>query len=281
MVVGCRWIDMGVSACGTDTVLPRLALHLTSELKPSSGIGVLVINYNTAFQTLRCLKSLRESTLQPDWVFVLDNASASDDYLHLLIGCERPTFGELRLYKSVKNLGFAQGSNVLIDLLLGEPRCKEVMLLNNDAVAQADMLETLSLALFKSGSNAGLAGGRMHKLADPSEVDTLGISLYASLMPADRKTLEDPWLGPTGGCCLMSRQMLQTLHRTTGYYFDARYFCYCEDTDLVIRGVLSGFEPVYVNSLVALHEGQASSGGGHSDFISYHGIRTRFGCMRS
>ncbi len=113
----------------------------------------------------------------------------------------------------------------------------------------------------------------MHKLHDPHEVDTLGISLYGSLMPADRKDTHDTYLGPTGGCCLMTRSFVQDIIATTGYFFDPRYFCYCEDTDLVLRANLLGYRPAYVDQLVATHEGQASSQVQNANFIAYHGLR--------
>ena len=102
----------------------------------------------------------------------------------------------------------------------------------------------------------------MHKLADPAEVDTLGIAMYASLMPADRKSLDDTFIGPTGGCCMLTRALIERLKAVSGYCFDPRFFCYCEDTDMVLRAVLLGYRPIYLDQLVALHEGQASSGGG-------------------
>ena len=257
------------------TVTEALCLQPTQAPAQGSGkgIGVLVINYNTARQTLRCLESIQQSTVLPDWVLVLDNASSADDFQHLLKGCQPPEGGTLQIYRSEKNLGFAQGSNVLIDLLLQQPACQHIMLLNNDAVAQKDMLATLSAALEAAGSGAGLAGGRMHKLADPAEVDTLGIAMYASLMPADRKSLDDTFIGPTGGCCMLTRALVERLKAVSGYCFDPRFFCYCEDTDMVLRVVLLGYRPIYLDQLVALHEGQASSGGGYNPFIAYHGLR--------
>ncbi len=256
--------------------LPEVAevLHLAAKVSiPASGIGVLVINYNTAPQTLRCLASIQQSKLLPDWVLVLDNASASDDYQHLLQNAVPPQAGSLHIYRSETNLGFAQGSNVLIDLLLQNATCQRIMLLNNDAVAHPDMLGSLGKVLDMAGDVAGLAGGRMHRLAAPDEVDTLGIAIYASLMPADRKTLDDIYVGPTGGCCMLTRRCVERLLALSGYCFDPRFFCYCEDTDLVLRALLLGYQPAYLDKLLAWHEGQASSGGGYSPFIAYHGLR--------
>lgn len=236
------------------------------------GIGVTIVNFNTSAQTLRCIESLRASETPPDWVVVLDNASQGDDFERLRAGCAPLPHGELRLYRSETNLGFAAGSNVLFAELLAEPECRWVLLLNNDAVAQPRLLGALQGAL-QSRPSAGLAGARMHKLHAPSEVDTLGICLYASLMPADRLRTDDPFLGPTGGCCMLARGLLEELRATAGYWFDPRYFCYWEDTDLVLRAVLLGYEPVYLDEVLAFHEGQASSGKGYNPFIAYHAIR--------
>ena len=264
---------MAVVARLADAPAVTEVLRLEACQTPGQGIGVLVINYNTARQTLRCLESLQQSSVLPDWVLVLDNASSSSDYQHLLNGAKVPKAGVLSIYRSEQNLGFALGSNVLIDLLLQQSECQYIMLLNNDAVAEKEMLSALRTALLAAGDEAGMAGGRMHKLADPSQVDTLGIALYASLMPADRQTLDDIYVGPTGGCCMFTRALLERLKAISGYCFDPRFFCYCEDTDLVIRTVLLGYRPLYLDELLALHEGQASSGGGYNPFIAYHGLR--------
>jgi GT2 family glycosyltransferase len=42
---------------------------------------------------------------------------------------------------------------------------------------------------------------------------------------------------------------------------------------LVLRANLLGYRPAYVDQLVALHEGQASSRNKPSRFIAYHGLR--------
>lgn len=238
-------------------------------------VGYTVINYNTAAQTLRCIASLNQCTPAPAWICVLDNASADADLATLVQGLEAAEFSQIQLFRSQINLGFAAGSNFLIDQLLDIATCHYIGLLNNDAVAKPELVHLLCAALSATDTNSpiGMSGGRMHKLNNPDEVDTLGITLYASLMPADRKDTQDPYLGPTGGCCLMTRDFVQDVKSTTGYCFDERFFCYCEDTDLALRANLLGYRPAYVDQLVALHEGQASSRAQNNNFIAYHGLR--------
>lgn len=254
---------------------PRLAGQYPAAEPPAAqrGIGITVINFNTAAQTLRCLASLDASGEAPDWILVLDNDSRPDDFAQLQAGCRGLRHSAMRLYRSETNLGFAAGSNFLLAQLMKEPGCRFLGLLNNDAVAKPTMVGKLVDALAPAPARIGMSGGRMHKLHAPDQVDTLGISIYASLMPADRHSTGDAYLGPTGGCCMLARELVDALQAASGYCFDARYFCYCEDTDLVLRANLLGFEPAYVDDIVALHEGQASSGGGFNRFIAYHGIR--------
>ncbi|MDD2923812.1 glycosyltransferase family 2 protein [Rhodoferax sp.] len=250
-----------------------MQLPASHPLGNSQDVGYTVINYNTAAQTLRCVMSLSQCTLPPAFILILDNASAEDDFGALARGLQSAAHSHICLFRSSLNLGFAAGSNFLIDQLLATPNCDFIGLLNNDAVAKPELIHLLRESLSSGTNPIGMSGGRMHKLHAPQEVDTLGISLYASLMPADRKDITDPYLGPTGGCCLMTRAFVEDVKATTGYCFDARFFCYCEDTDLVLRANLLGYRPAYVDRLVALHEGQASSGSKSNDFIAYHGLR--------
>lgn len=255
-------------------------LHTTPTVMTSDGTvaataTLLIINFNTARQTVRCIESVQQGSVCPLRVLVLDNGSSSEDLNHLLsrIKAMPEAANELQLYRSERNLGFAAGCNLLIDLALADHRCEHILLLNNDAVAEPGLVSAMVASATQTTAVIGMVGARMHKLARPEEVDTLGISLYRSLMPADRHTTSDKLLGPSGGCCLLKRTMLEDLHRQSGYYFDSRYFCYCEDTDLILRAVLRGYQTAYLDEVLAFHEGQASSGGGVNPFITYHGLR--------
>lgn len=259
--------------------MPSTAAALLAEAPPSGpersvgGVVANVINYNTALHTLRCVDSLLACAPRPDRIVVLDNASAPEDRECLRAGCAARAQHGVTLLAAADNLGFAAGSNLLIEHTLADPACRAVLLLNSDAVAAPDLVGSLLAALGPDAGRTGLAGGRMHRYGQPDEADTLGIALYASLMPADRKTLEDPYVGPTGGCMLLGRAAIEALREAAGYVFDPRYFCYCEDTDLVLRARLLGFAPAYVDAVLAWHEGQASSAQAPAHFIAYHGIR--------
>jgi GT2 family glycosyltransferase len=239
---------------------------------PGSGIGVATINYRTKTQTLRCIESLRQSETPPEWLYILDNSELDDGLEDALRALPPFEYTRIAYYRSTKNLGFAEGSNVLIDRLFESAGCQFVLFLNNDAVALPLLLGKLKQALIDH-PGAGLSGPRVHKLDDPTQIDSLGIVIYKSLMPADRYSTDEPYLGPSGGCAMATRSCLEELKITAGYFFDPKLFCYCEDTDLVLRANLIGYQPHFVDEVLALHEGQASTNRGYNRFIAYHGLR--------
>ena len=233
------------------------------------GVVAAVVNFNTAELTRRCVRSLLGSGVNA--VLVLDNGSPPEDYGRL---CAVEGVDGVRILRSELNLGFAQGCNRLIDEALGMPGCERVLLVNSDAVVDSAGLAAC-LAEMQDGSH-DLMGGRMLKptvVGGSETVDSLGISLYRSLLASNRKSIEDAYLGPTGGFALYSRRFLEEVKRLHGYVFDPSYFCYAEDTDLCVRARLLGCAVGYTDRVVAYHEGQASSTGDYNDFILYHGIR--------
>lgn len=235
---------------------------------PNEDVAATVINFNTAALTRRCTRSLLDAGIAR--ILVLDNASAPDDYRSL----ESAHAGEgegVRIIRSEDNLGFAQGSNFLIDEALRDPRCRRVLLVNSDAVVEARGLDACLRAMEAGGHD--LMGGRMLKPGPEGSVDSLGIALYRSLLASNRKSTADAYLGPTGGFAIYSRGFLERVGAEHGYVFDPRYFCYAEDTDLCVRARLMGSSVGYTDEVVALHEGQGSTTGEYSDFILYHGIR--------
>ncbi len=123
-------------------------------LDPTPRIRVVVLNWNSAWFTSRCVRSL----LATDWprdrleVVVVDNGSV-DGSLELL----EYRFPEVRFVRNRANLGFAEGCNrAMRDL----ESVDHVALVNNDAVVDPGWLRPLVRAL-ESDPAVGAAAVRL------------------------------------------------------------------------------------------------------------------------
>lgn len=234
-------------------------------------IAVLIVNYRRAVDTIECLESLWK-VMEPRFhVFLADNGSGSDDVTTLhdysIHHAEQLTF-----VTYPENYGFTGAHNRLLQPLLSDKQFSYVLLLNNDTVVMPEFLVAM-LHQVDCSQHIEMIAARLLKYDDPTQIDSLGITFYKSGLASNRKSLNDPLLGPTGGCALYTMNLLRQLQQQTGELFDERFFCYAEDTDLAWRAVLLGYRAAYAEDALIYHKGSVASGGPNSDFVLYHGIR--------
>jgi len=230
-------------------------------------IAALVVNFNTAGLTVRCVESLLRQQ-QLSRILVIDNGSEPEDVAALAAGM--PPGAELLC--NAENLGFAGACNQGIRVLLREPGVHAVLLFNSDAEAEPGLVAAMA-AMLDADGRVSMVGAPMYRHGEPGALDSSGIAFYASCIASNRVDTGDPLFGPTGGCALYSRALLVELQAVHGYCFDEAFFCYAEDTDLAARALLLGHRPAIASGAAAHHHGQASSGGGFSRFVLYHGMR--------
>lgn len=234
-------------------------------------IAVIVINYRRAVDTLECLDSLLRVAAPAFDIFLVDNGSSADDVTQLR---EYVAHHADRINFTVfnENYGFTGAHNRLFEQLVPTGRYEYFLLLNNDAVVEPDFLERM-LARIDHPQRVAMVAARVMKYADRGQVDNLGITFYKCGLASNRKSPDDPLLGPSGNCALYTTELLSQIHQATGEYFDDQFFCYAEDTDLAWRAVLLGYRAAYAKDALVYHKGSVSSGGPNSDFVLYHGIR--------
>ena len=101
-------------------------------------LAVVVINWNNAPDTIKCLESLATWAAIKPHIYVVDNASTDDSLSRIEL-----RFPSVRAIRSKKNLGFAGGNNLAIRRALDDG-ASEVLLLNNDAeIREADIFHML------------------------------------------------------------------------------------------------------------------------------------------
>lgn len=233
----CSWSEV---ARKYDTVY-RLATH-TANPKEPAGLHVIVVAYGSPALLRRCLEPITDLP-----VTVVDNSSLPEI---------RDLCQELgiRYLDPGRNGGFGAGVNHALGRL--ELRDTDVLLLNPDAVVSVDGVHALHTALRRDPLLASVA---------PSQVDGQG------------RRARVTWPFPTPwGSWLEAAGLGRLNDRTAGYVigsvlmlraeavchvgrFDEDFFLYAEETDWARRASLLGWRHREVVSVLAQHEGAATS----------------------
>lgn len=231
-----------------------------------STVTVIVVNWNGGAFLDECLVRLKQQSLLPARILVMDNGSTdgSAERAQQVPGVTVRMLGA--------NLGFAVANNRALD----ECDTDLVALLNPDAFPDADWLMRLVSAA-RTFPDVAVFGSRQMVHGLPATLDGIGDIYHISgLVWRDGHSRAQCAADDVGGeifspcaCAVLYRR--DALVRAGG--FDEDYFCYVEDIDLGFRLRLAGHICLYVPNAVVHHVGSASSGGQHSDFSVYHGHR--------
>ena len=202
-------------------------------------ITIVVLNWNGAEDTLRCLESLGKLKGERPNILVVDNGSEDDSVARIrgainglsqkgdlvieLLEGELPeeTVFEggkaiLGLIKGKRNLGFGGGVNLGLRVAIRDPRMTAAWILNNDTVVDQDALKALRSTL-DNEPNSGIVGSTLLYLDRPDLIQAVG-GLY------------NPWLGTTShvlGHKPYSKELCATV--------DPREFDYIVGAALCIR----------------------------------------------
>jgi GT2 family glycosyltransferase len=224
-------------------------------------IAVVVLNYNSADHTLRCLEAIRaKSSVQPE-IVVVDNASASADRAKLgaLTGVKR--------VDSPRNLGFSGG------MMLGarHTQADYCLLLNSDCAFQNDVLGILH-DFMQTHPDAALCGTAMlDGSGQPRSSFNYFPSLWHSLFGYGFSKLLNPRRYPdrrarhtvplevdvvSGAAMFLRCTVLSELGG-----LDTGYFLYCEEEDYALRVQRAGLQTWLLPQAEIMHVGGASSQG--------------------
>jgi GT2 family glycosyltransferase len=229
----------------------------------TTSVLAVILNWNRPDETARCAEHvLAQSNAKPD-VLIVDNGSADEtlERLRTLAGCRTLALGS--------NEGFAGGMNAgLTEALRGSYEC--VWLLNNDAFAEPDCLQTL-LRRMEHDPGVAMVTPRLLSV-DGTEQHAGGvvdwysgdIALFAS------NDLADPL--PEGRWLTGTAPLVRTRWVKEAGLFERDFFAYWEDADLCTRINRAGGKLVAVPDAAATHIGNGSSGT-NSPFVEF--LRTR------
>ena len=201
---------------------------------------VIVLNWNLPWDTIACVRSLQRGLLAGSAVIIVDNAS-SDDSLRQF----GEVFGDQVMVVALEsNRGFAGGMNAGIEAAL-QAGAGSVLLLNNDTIADADMIPRLREAAVTL-PRAGILGPAIYYYDAPARLWQAG-TRRSALLPvpvnlggaALRRARGRPLrVDAVTGCAMLVRR--EVFLRIGP--LDSRYAMYYEDADFCYRARAAGFE---------------------------------------
>lgn len=237
----------------------------------SGTIAIVTVTYNSAVVLPEFLDSLRAQTDRDFVLYAVDNAS-KDDSLAILREAESSPGIPAVVIDAGANLGIAAGNNIGIERALSDG-ASAVLLLNNDTVLAADMIEQLRRAANE---------GHIDILAPVIEgIDPVGSLWFGGghlrrwagfhafhdkagkMLARDRTTqwpAEPTDYAPTCALLVQARVFDQV------GLMDPSYFIYCDDVDFAIRCHQHGYQYYVTSSARMLHKVGSLSGGGRSQF---------------
>lgn len=223
-------------------------------------VAVVVLNWNGADDTIRCIESLLSQSKDVPDIILVDNNSKAPSVEQLQEYLDAHPQHHVHFIKNSVNSGYSGGNNVGFTYALDQGYTF-VGTLNPDATAEQGWTTTLTTAL-NSHPEAGVATGLMLR-AGTNTIDTSG-ELYSTWgIPGPRgrdahietaPRTPEYIFGTTGGGFIARADML----REVGL-FDERFFMYFEDIDLCFRAQLMGYRVWYTPKAVARHKISAST----------------------
>ena len=211
----------------------------------TSGVAVVIVNYNGERLLPDCLAALAAQTLAPEQIAVADNGS--QDGSVALLRAHHPHVDVLELGR---NHGFAGGANRGVRATSAPWVC----VLNSDAAPAPDWLAQLTAAPRNARTWAlgsvlvSAASGRIESAGDQYAPAGYAYKLLRDRPLAALPTHPYPVFAAPGAAPVFRRDVFDALG---GY--EERFFLYYEDVDLAFRAVLAGYHALLVPSARVTH----------------------------
>ena len=215
-----------------------------------SSVCIILVNFKNEEKTVDCLRALEKSTVQPDCIYVVDNACTENSKQFF----ESNSFKfDVRWIWNKENRGFAAGCNQGIQLALKEHDGSFVWLLNNDTQPEPTALEKL-LEKAKS-TEAGITGSLIKKANGDFSGGVCFIHPKFASVRRPHSPEETGFDYVEGSSFLISPECL----KKTGLLSE-EYFLYFEESDYCQKAKRNGFSLAWATDSIIWHDIGSSTG---------------------
>lgn len=220
----------------------------------SSNIKAVILNYNSASETIKLYQQLKSFNYNFLAILVIDNASNKDDITLLQNSIAS---SELILNKS--NLGYAGGNNIGIELSIKE-NFDYTLILNPDIRLVKETIPEL-LSVFYNKDNIAAIGPRICYRDNPDKIFSDGglinekLGYLSSHLNYDKLVNEVKNDNPinkvdyvNGSCILINNKVIDHIGKLR-----ADFFLYYEETEWCLRAKKNGYQVIINSNAIAYH----------------------------
>ncbi|UCG13683.1 MAG: glycosyltransferase family 2 protein [Deltaproteobacteria bacterium] len=236
-------------------------------------IHAVVLNWNNADDTLKCVRSLRRARHVPDEIIVVDNGStdSSESVLRTELG------RECHIIQTGENLGYAGGMRVGAEYCL-QHHSDLIWFMNNDTEALGETLDALLASVERNGLQCMYSPKILHSGDQESvyfsgrylDVATGELTLDPPPHSMEYGAIESDLVSDViqGASFIVPVQIIRELG-----FMDENYFLYFEEYDYSLRLARHGIKCICALSAVVLHRREGAQG---SDQLLLDRIRTYY-----
>ena len=234
----------------------------------SPEVVIVLVNWNSWPDTIRCLESLKAMRYSEYRVLVVDNHSMDEsrEKLGAYLRDNQNGSGRVRILNNTENTGYAGGINVAVShaFACGSSAPSFVFLLNNDALVEGSALARCveisvaqdaaivgALVLSENGEQVLFAGGRF-----PRALFVNNKPLFTS--NRGRRFWESDWID--GAAMLVRADVVRRRLREVGQLLDPDLFMYGEEIELCWWARTHGYRLLMAGEASIYHRVGGSGG---------------------
>ncbi len=241
-------------------------------------IAVIILNFNDAKKTVKCILSFLKAGILPNSIYLVDNNSSEQESRELY-----KSFNQIKFFQLKENNGYAAGNNFGINIALNDGY-KYFLISNNDVIVNNNTVKVLSEELKKSDKTGvvtckvlykdspniiNAAGGRFNKILCTGENLKIGNQNDNNLEIREIEFVP-------GMIFLIKKEVIQKIG-----LMREDFFMYFEDLEYSFR-IKKYFKMIYTSETSVFHDsGGGLRGKSYSALYLYYYTRNRLKLFKS
>lgn len=226
-------------------------------------VGVIILSYNRADVTIRCIDSLCYAINETPWeVYLLDNASQKDQYDLIekqFLALKKKHQFNGSIHRSETNLGFPKGNNFGIKYFLEQTDVTHICLMNSDIIVTDHWLDRLLIGNYDAVGPVTNSCGNEQTIPYPKplvieddnypEINTFAQDRYQLF---NNHYVKTDFLGFF--CVIFKRDLVLSVGLLDEQFGRGSF----EDDDYCIRIKSAGYQMVIARDVFVYHWGYSS-----------------------